>query len=136
MARSSLARIAAFREWILRRGRSDYRSADGRDDKPFCGADSYPGLVSLARFRERLPLVAFLLLLVVCLLLLGVACACFTDHPMQALERALAAIPALPALLEVWSFVALVALGSAVLLIETRARARAPSPALLQRFLL
>jgi hypothetical protein len=95
-------------------------------------------VVSLARFRERLPLLAFLLLLVVCLLLLGFACACFSDHPMQALERALGAIPALPALVEVWSLAALVALGSAVFLSEVRARARAraPSPALLQRFLL
>jgi hypothetical protein len=55
---------------------------------------------------------------------------------MQALERALGAIPALPALVEVWSLVALVALASAMLATAPRARARAPSPAVLQRFLL
>jgi hypothetical protein len=92
--------------------------------------------VNLARFRGRLPLIAFLLLLVICLLLVGFACACFSDQPMEALERALGAIPALPALVEVWSLAALVALGSAVFLSGARARARAPSPALLQRFLL
>jgi hypothetical protein len=84
-----------------------------------------------------MPLVAFILLAIVCLALLGFACACLSDHPMQALERALGAIPALPALVEVWSRLALLALASsAVLAVTTTARARAPSPAALQRFLL
>jgi len=63
-------------------------------------------------------------------------CACLSDQPMQALERALGGIPALPSLVEVWSLVALVALASALLATAPRARARAPSPAVLQRFLL
>jgi len=46
--------------------------------------------------RARLPLVVFILLLVVALLLLGFACACLSDHPMQAIERVLASIPAAP----------------------------------------
>lgn len=93
--------------------------------------------MSLERYRERMPLVAFILLLLICLLLLGFVCACFTDQPMQALERALAGVAALPALVEVWSLMALAALGSAFLVRDAaRARARAPSPELLQRFLL
>ena len=58
--------------------------------------------MALQRFRGRLPLVAFILLAVVCLLLLGFACACLTHHPMQAIQAALSAIPALPAQIEVW----------------------------------
>jgi hypothetical protein len=91
--------------------------------------------MSLERFRARLPLVAFILLLLICLLMLGIACACFSDHPMQALERALAFIPASPALVEIW-FVSLLAIGAAALVASTQKRARAPSPAVLQRFLL
>jgi hypothetical protein len=93
--------------------------------------------MSLQALRGRMPLVAFILLALVCLALLGFACACLSDHPMQAIERAVGVIPALPALVEVWSLVALLALGSgAVLTATTTARARAPSPASLQRFLL
>jgi hypothetical protein len=84
-----------------------------------------------------MPLVAFILLAIICLALFGFACACLSDHPMQALERPLGAIPALPALIEVWSLVALAALASGALVVtSTMARARAPSPATLQRFLL
>jgi hypothetical protein len=93
--------------------------------------------MDLQALRGRMPLVAFILLAVVCLALLGFACACLGDNPMQALERALGAFPALPALVEVWSLVAWLALASGVLLAATTtARARAPSPASLQRFLL
>jgi hypothetical protein len=93
--------------------------------------------MSLQALRGRMPLVAFILLALVCLALFGFACACLSDHPMQVLERALGAIPALPALIEVWSALALLALGSAAILAATAiARARAPSPAGLQRFLL
>jgi len=90
----------------------------------------------LRALRGRMPLVAFMLLAILCLALFGFACACLSDQPMQALERALGAIPALPALVEVWSLVALIALASAMLATAPMARARAPSPALLQRFLL
>ena len=84
-----------------------------------------------------MPLVAFILLAIVCLALFGFACACLGDHPMQALERALGEIPALPALGEVWAVLALLALGSAALFVAaTTARASAPSRAALQRFLL
>lgn len=84
-----------------------------------------------------MPLVAFILLALLCLALFGFACACLSDHPMQALDRALGAIPALPALTEVWSLLALLALSSGALLAATTtAVARSPSPATLQRFLL
>jgi hypothetical protein len=92
--------------------------------------------MSLEALRERMPVVAFILLAIVCLALFGFACACLSDHPMQALERALGSIPALPALIEVWSVIALVSLASAMFVTAPRARARAPSPAVLQRFLL
>ena len=83
-----------------------------------------------------MPLVVFVLLAILCLAFLGFACACLSDSPMQALERALGSIPAQPAQVEGWSLVALHAHGAAVLATAPRARARAPSPAVLQRFLL
>lgn len=92
--------------------------------------------MAIQRLRERLPLVVFLLLLVFGLMLIGFACACFTDHPMQAIERALAAIPAAPPLIEVWSVNAF-ALVLLTLVVGRRARAEVQSsPAQLQRFLL
>jgi uncharacterized SAM-binding protein YcdF (DUF218 family) len=93
--------------------------------------------MSLQALRGRMPLLAFILLAIVCLALFGFACACLSDHPMQALERALGAIPALPALVEVWLALAVLGLGSGALLTAAvAARARAPSAAGLQRFLL
>lgn len=84
-----------------------------------------------------MPLVVFILLAVVCLALFGFACACLSDHPLQAVERALTGVPALPALVEVWSLLALIALASAALAAAaTSPRARAPSAVALQRFLL
>ncbi len=92
--------------------------------------------MSLQTLRGRMPLVAFILLAVVCLALLGFACACLSDQPMQALERALGAIPSLPALIEVWSLMALSLLAVASALAAVRPRSRSPSPAQLQRFLI
>ena len=92
--------------------------------------------MSLQALRGRMPLVAFILLAVVCLALFGFACACLSDQPMQALERALAAVPALPALIEVWSLMALSLLAAGSALAVVRPRSRSPSPALLQRFLI
>jgi hypothetical protein len=93
--------------------------------------------VSLQDLRGRMPLIAFILLAIVCLALFGFACACLSDHATQALERALAAIPAAPALTEVWPLMAMAALALAALYAAgTTPRARAPSPARLQRFLL
>ena len=45
----------------------------------------------------------YLLLLVLLVMLVGFACACFVDHPMQAVERALTALSNPAPLVEVWS---------------------------------
>jgi len=90
--------------------------------------------MALVPLRRRLPLLAFILLALLCLVLLGVACACLTDQPMQAIERALSAVPALPALVEVWSPTALTALATVFFLAVSTLRR--PSAAALQRFLL
>ena len=79
-----------------------------------------------------MPLFAFLLLAILCIALLGLACACFSDQLALAFERAL---QAQVALVEVWPKLALVALGVVPLVVlAVRATDRA-SPALLQRFL-
>jgi hypothetical protein len=91
--------------------------------------------LSIARLRVRLPLIVFVLLLLLLVMLVGFACACLTDHPMQAIDRALAGVASMPAVMVVWTFVA------AMLLMATLAIRRQPdalgraSPALLQRFL-
>lgn len=83
-----------------------------------------------------MPLIAFILLAVICLALLGFACACLSDHPTQAIDKAVASGQALPPVIEVWSVVLLLLVGAGLLIaVENRARQRA-SPAFLQRFLL
>ena len=61
-------------------------------------------VIALQDLRKRMPLLVFILLAIVCLVMLGLACACATDHPTQNIERTLSAIPAAPALVEVWTF--------------------------------
>ena len=92
-------------------------------------------MTGLERIRRRVPLVVFVLILVLVVLMVGFACACFSDQPLKAVERALGAAAAGPALVEMWAaLVAIVLVGSA-----PYARAVAPmgraSPALLQCFL-
>jgi len=85
--------------------------------------------------RKRLPLVAYVLLVVILVMLVGIACACATDHPMQAVEKAVSAIPAAPAVMEAWPVMVLGCFAAAlVLALPVAARERA-SPAFLQRFL-
>jgi hypothetical protein len=88
---------------------------------------------ALFRLRARLPLLVFLLLALVCLALIGFACACLSDQAALAIERALQAPALAPALIAVWStlLAALLAAGQ-VAVQPPRQRA---SPALLQRFL-
>lgn len=82
-----------------------------------------------------MPLIAFVLLAVVCLALLGFACACLGDQPAQAIERALSVGSAFPPLVEVWALlIGSLLLAPLVLVVGERGRSRA-SPALLQRFL-
>lgn len=93
-------------------------------------------MIGLQALRSRLPFAVFVLLLILAMLLFGFACALMTDHPGQAIDRALSAVAALPAIVEVWSL--WVAAASAVLVF---ARHRSPleaaraSPQVLQRFL-
>jgi hypothetical protein len=92
--------------------------------------------MSLLGLRARLPLVVFILVAVLCLALLGFACACLTDHPMQAVERVLTAIAAVPAVVDVWAAAVVAFLAAAAAVATRRVVAEAPSHAALQRFLL
>jgi hypothetical protein len=91
--------------------------------------------MSLQAMRRRMPLVLFILLAIFCLIALGIACACASDHPMQNIDRALSAIPAATPLVEVWtlSFAALVIFAS--LSPRKRREETDTSPAALQCFL-
>ena len=91
---------------------------------------------SIHSLRGRLPFIVFVLVLVVAVVMIGFACACITDHPAQAIERALAAVATAPPIIEVWSANAF-ALVLLTLAVARQARSRPrPSPASLQRFLL
>lgn len=84
--------------------------------------------------RKRLPPVVFILLLIFLLLMLGIACVCISDHPVQPIERALGAITAAPPVMEIWTLMVVLMFVSAVL-IRPRTVASRASPATLQRFL-
>ena len=81
-----------------------------------------------------MPLIAFILLALVCFALFGFACACLSDHPMQALERALSTIPALPALVEIWALTVVAIFAAGALIAGGETLSRSLSPAVLQRF--
>ena len=89
----------------------------------------------LARFRRRLPLPVFVMLVVLALLLLGFACACITDHPTVAIDRALTAAATLPPLIEIWSLLVLALTSMTLVVVRDRATLVRGSPAELQRFL-
>ena len=92
-------------------------------------------MASVVGLRQRMPLVVFVLLLILVLMLLGFACACFSDHAMQAIERALNQVPAaVLTLASALPSVALIAGLTVVAWMGSEALAR-PSPAALQRFL-
>jgi hypothetical protein len=77
-----------------------------------------------------MPLIAFILLAVVCLALLGFACACLTDQPTQATSLG----GALPPLIEVWSLLFVALVGASFLFAERERASSRASPAVLQRF--
>jgi hypothetical protein len=77
-----------------------------------------------------------MLLAIVCLMLIGFACACFSDHPAQAIDRAVSASAAAPAVIEVWSFVILGLFAAPLVLTRRMGAFGRASPAQLQRFLL
>lgn len=82
-----------------------------------------------------MPLIAFILLAVVCLAMLGFACACLSDQPIQSIDRALSAGPALPAVIEIWSWLFVSLAGASLVLVARDRTCSRASPALLQRFL-
>jgi hypothetical protein len=91
-----------------------------------------PGILAL---RKRMPLIVFLLLALLVLMLVGLACACLTDNPMQAIERVLTALAQLPTVAVAWTFVfASLVLALPRLQPHAAGSGRA-SPAALQRFL-
>lgn len=82
-----------------------------------------------------MPLIVFLLLAVLVLMLVGLACACLTDNPMQAIERVLTALAQLPTVAVAWAFTfTTLLLAMPRLQPQTAGHGRA-SPAALQRFL-
>ena len=90
--------------------------------------------MELARFRARMPLIAFVLLVVLCVLVLGFACACLSDQPALALERALQS-PGLGTAVAIWASIVLGGFARFVragAVVDHRGRG---SPELLQRFL-
>jgi hypothetical protein len=80
-----------------------------------------------------MPLVAFVLLALVCLLLIGFVCACLSDHPAQAVERALAVGGALPPLVVLWALLTALTLPRLAIALDVAAMGRS-SPQLMQRF--
>jgi hypothetical protein len=90
---------------------------------------------SIQRLRERLPFIAFVLLFVLIVMLVGVACACATDHPMQAIERALSAISTAPPAIQVWTYAFAAIVGFALVAQRRRGAFGRASPQELQRFL-
>lgn len=82
-----------------------------------------------------MPLIVFILLAVVCLAVLGFACACLTDQVAQAVDRATSLGSALPTLVEVWSLVLVAVMGASVLVSAREHASSRASPAVLQRFL-
>lgn len=66
--------------------------------------------MSLYGLRQRMPLPVFIVVLAIALVLAGFACACLSDHPLQALERLVVALAAEPfPLLDAWAFAAVFA---------------------------
>jgi hypothetical protein len=80
-----------------------------------------------------MPLVAFVLLALVCLLLIGFVCACLSDHPAQTVERALAVGVALPPLVVLWALLTALTLPQLYLALDVAAMGRS-SPPRTQRF--
>ena len=92
--------------------------------------------LSITRLRRRLPLLACVLLLFMCVAAVGTTCAvCVSSHPVQALERTLGSFPAIaPSPAVDWGVVVVLAFVSVLIVRRpVRSLGRA-SPAVLQRF--
>lgn len=92
-------------------------------------------MLSITRARERLPLVVVIFLVLIVVMLVGFACACLTDHPMQAIEKALSAILVAAAPMAAWPVLAVGLVGAALTARLSGAARNRASPAVLQRFL-
>lgn len=91
-----------------------------------------PGILAL---RQRMPLVVFVFLALLILMLVGFACACLGDSPMQAIERVLAAFAQLPTVAVAWTLAFATLLVAMPRLQPQRAGLGRASPEALQRFL-
>jgi len=80
-----------------------------------------------------MPLLAFILLAVLCLALIGFACACLDDQFAQAFDRIVQSAPA--AVIELWPAFAVATLASLSLIFFSVPASGRASPAVLQRFL-
>jgi hypothetical protein len=92
-----------------------------------------PGILAL---RKRMPLIVFLLLLLLVVMLVGLACACLTDNPMQTIERVVSALAQLPTVAVTWTLMFATLLLAMPRLQPPKAGRGRASPAALQRFLL
>lgn len=92
-------------------------------------------MLSITLVRKRLPLVVFIFLVLIVVMLVGFACACLTDHPMQAIEKALSAILVVASFLAAWPVLAVGLFGAALTARLSGAARNRASPAVLQRFL-
>lgn len=99
----------------------------------------YPALTvttsSIARMRKRLPLIVFVFLVLILVMLVGIACACLTDHPMQPAGKAVSAIPAAAAIIEVWPAIVAGLFAAALFSTLPEAARERASPVVLQRLL-
>lgn len=87
--------------------------------------------MALERLRGRMPLLVFILLVILCLLLVGLVCACLDDGFAQAAERVLQTL----ALAGFWFALSPATIASLSIVAVSVVAARRASPALLQRFL-
>ena len=78
-------------------------------------------------------MLAFVLLAVLCLALIGFACACLDDQFAQAFDRIVQSAPA--AVIELWPAFAVATLASLSLIVLVVPASGRASPAVLQRFL-
>ena len=92
-------------------------------------------MLSITEARKRLPLLVVIFLVLIVVMLAGFACACLTDHPMQAIEKALSAILVVATVLTAWPVLAVGLVGPALASRFSGAARNRASPALLQRFL-
>ena len=92
-------------------------------------------MLSITKARKSLPLVVVIFLVLIVVMLVGFACACLTDHPMQAIEKALSATLVGAAPIAAWPVLAVGLVGAVLTARLSGAARNRASPAVLQRFL-